>query len=67
MITFRDIEDAYTVVRPVVHKTPLLESRTLDAMVGNEVLFKAENLQRIGAFKIRGSYYKIASLSEEER
>ena len=67
MITFHDIEDAHRVVRPVVHKTPLLGSRTLDARVGNEVLFKAENLQRIGAFKIRGAYYKIASLSEEER
>lgn len=67
MITFRDIEDAYRTVQPVVHKTPLLGSRTLDARVGNGVLFKAENLQRIGAFKIRGAYYKIASLSGEER
>ena len=67
MISFSDIENAYTVVRPVVHKTPLLSSQTLNLRVGNEVCFKAENLQRIGAFKIRGAYNKIASLSAEER
>lgn len=67
MITYRDIESAYTVVRPVVYKTPLLHSDELDAKTGNEVFFKAENLQRIGAFKIRGAYNKIASLTAEER
>jgi threonine dehydratase len=67
MISFSDIENAYNVVRPVVHKTPLLSSQTLNLRVGNDVCFKAENLQRIGAFKIRGAYNKIASLSGEER
>ncbi len=67
MISFSDIESAYTVVRPVVHKTPLLISEMLNRRIGNEVWFKAENLQRIGAFKIRGAYNKIASLSAEER
>lgn len=67
MITFADIEHAYQVVRPVVHKTPLLSSRTVNQITGNEVSFKAENLQRIGAFKIRGAYNKIASLSDDER
>ncbi len=67
MITFSDIEHAYQLVKPVVHHTPLLTSRTLDQLIGNRVWFKAENLQRIGAFKIRGAYNKIASLSDEER
>jgi threonine dehydratase len=67
MITYADIEAAYTIVRPVVHKTPLLRSELLDGKIGNEVFFKAENLQRIGAFKIRGAYNKIASLTAEER
>ena len=67
MITYRDIEEAYKVVRPVVYKTPLLHSHVLDERTGNEVWFKAENLQRIGAFKIRGAYNKIASLTAEER
>src|SRR3989337_332004 len=67
MITYHDIEAAYNVVRPVVYKTPLLHSHALDERTGNEAFFKAENLQRIGAFKIRGAYNKIASLTAEER
>jgi threonine ammonia-lyase medium form len=67
MVTFQDIEAAYTRLRPIVHKTPLLSSTTFDRKSGNEVWFKAENFQRIGAFKIRGAYNKIASLSAEER
>ena len=67
MITFSDIEKAYTVVRPVVYKTPLLASEKLNLQLGNEVWFKAENLQKIGAFKIRGAYNKIASLTDGER
>ncbi|HTY38397.1 MAG TPA: threonine/serine dehydratase [Bacteroidota bacterium] len=67
MISFADIEKAYAVVRPVVTKTPLLGSELLNEKTGNEVLFKAENLQRIGAFKIRGAYNKIASLTNDER
>lgn len=67
MVNYQDVEAAYKTVQSVVHKTPLLRSRTLDALVGNEIVFKAENLQRIGAFKIRGAYNKIASLTLEER
>ncbi|MGA2623044.1 MAG: threonine/serine dehydratase [Bacteroidota bacterium] len=67
MITFSDIERAYKTLKPVVHKTPLLSSRTFNRLNGNEVYFKAENFQRIGAFKFRGAYNKIASLTEEER
>ncbi len=67
MITFDDILAAERVVRPVVHRTPLLSSSTFNAYCGNRVFLKAENLQRIGAFKIRGAYNKIASLSPEER
>jgi threo-3-hydroxy-L-aspartate ammonia-lyase len=67
MITFADIEQAYKTVRPVVHKTPLLSSRTLNGSSGNEIYFKAENFQRIGAFKFRGAYNKISSLTDEQR
>jgi threonine dehydratase len=67
MITFSDIESAYNVLKPIVHSTPLLSSRTFNQSNGNTVYFKAENLQRIGAFKIRGAYNKISSLTEEER
>jgi threonine ammonia-lyase medium form len=67
MITLADIERAYQIVQPVVHQTPLLSSRTLNGETGNDVFFKAENFQRVGAFKIRGAYNKIASLTLPER
>jgi len=67
VVSFADIEKAYSVLKPVVHKTPLLSSRTLNEGAGNEIYFKAENFQRIGAFKFRGAYNKIRSLTEEER
>lgn len=67
MIQFSDIQQAYRRLKPVVHHTPLLRSRTFDGIAGNTVFCKAENLQRIGAFKIRGAYNAIASLSDDER
>jgi len=67
MIQFSDIQEAYLRLKPVVHHTPLLRSHTFDRIAGNTVFCKAENLQRIGAFKIRGAYHAIASLSPEEQ
>lgn len=67
MISFSEIEHAHKLLKPIVHKTPLLSSRTFNQLNGNYVFFKAENLQRIGAFKIRGAYNKISSLTDEER
>lgn len=67
MTTYQDIERAYSVLKPIVHKTPLLTSQMFNARSGTEVWLKAENLQRAGAFKIRGAYNKIHSLSAEER
>lgn len=51
----------------VVHHTPVMTSRTVDARLNGRVFFKCENLQRIGAFKIRGAYNAISCLSETER
>jgi threonine dehydratase len=67
MISFVDVESAYEVLKSVVHRTPLLSSKTFNEMTGLETLFKAESFQRIGAFKIRGAYNKIFSLSQKER
>jgi threo-3-hydroxy-L-aspartate ammonia-lyase len=67
MITVKNIESAHQILQKIVHKTPLLSSRTLNRLTSNTVFFKAENLQRIGAFKIRGAYNKIASISSEQR
>jgi len=67
MISIADIKLAYRLIKSVVHKTPLLTSRFINDRCGNEIFLKAENLQRIGAFKIRGAYNKIASLTQDER
>lgn len=67
MVSYSDIEESYKLLTNVVHKTPILKSSTFNKMVGFEAYFKAENFQRIGAFKIRGAYNKIVSLSQKER
>jgi threo-3-hydroxy-L-aspartate ammonia-lyase len=67
MLTFDDILQARERLRGVAHRTPVLTSRQFNEQAGCEVFFKAENLQRAGAFKFRGAYNKIAALSEEER
>jgi threonine dehydratase len=67
MISFAHIERAAEVLMPIVQKTPVLSSRTFNRECGNEVYFKAENFQRTGAFKLRGAYNKISSLTPAER
>ncbi len=51
----------------VAHRTPVVTSRTLDARVGAAAFLKCENLQRMGAFKFRGAYNRIAQLTPAER
>ena len=67
MLAFADIEAAAARLKGVAHRTPVLSSRTLDAMLGMQVLMKAENLQRMGAFKFRGGYNAVNVLSDAER
>ena len=67
MITPIDIEQAAARLVPVVHRTPVLRSRSLDALAGASLYLKAENLQRAGTFKIRGAYNKIARLPDDSR
>ncbi|MBK8313522.1 MAG: threo-3-hydroxy-L-aspartate ammonia-lyase [Acidobacteria bacterium] len=67
MITFNDILEARERIKGVAHRTPVLTSRQFNEQSGCEVFFKAENLQRAGAFKFRGAYNKIASIPENER
>ncbi|MDJ1483882.1 threonine/serine dehydratase [Cytophagaceae bacterium YF14B1] len=61
------IEEAHTRIRPFIHQTPVLTSHTVNEISGAEVYFKCENLQKIGAFKIRGGINAVLQLSEEER
>jgi threonine dehydratase len=65
--TLRDIEAAAARVEGIAQRTPIHFSETLTRLAGRTVLLKAENLQRTGAFKIRGAVNVVATLSEEER
>ncbi|MCX4766986.1 threo-3-hydroxy-L-aspartate ammonia-lyase [Streptomyces sp. NBC_01275] len=65
-ITLDDVRDAAARLKGVAHRTPVLRSRTLDALVGAEVLLKCENFQRVGAFKFRGAYNAASRLTPEQ-
>jgi threo-3-hydroxy-L-aspartate ammonia-lyase len=67
MITLDDVQAAARRIEGAAHRTPVLTSRALDAAVGATVFLKAENLQRVGAFKFRGAYNAVASLPDAER
>ena len=65
--TLADIEAARVRLRGIARETPVYGSETFSKLTGRDVVLKAENLQRTGAFKIRGAVNKLASLSEQER
>src|SRR5689334_7106472 len=67
LVTLQDVFAAADRLKGVVHETPVMTSRTLDAQVGGAVFLKCENFQRIGAFKIRGAYNAMAQLTEDQR
>ncbi len=54
-------------LRGIAHRTPVVTSRTLDERTGARAFLKCENLQRMGAFKFRGAYNRIAQLTRDER
>lgn len=65
--SFEDVRVAAERIAGAAHRTPVLTSRTADAATGAKLFFKAENLQRSGAFKFRGAYNSIAALDPEAR
>ncbi|NSB16010.1 threonine ammonia-lyase [Clostridium beijerinckii] len=67
MMTLDKFEEAYEIVQKVILKTKLVFSDYYSDITGNKVYFKPENMQKTGAYKIRGAYYKISTLSEEDR
>ena len=67
MLTLEAFEEASDLVRKVVQETKLIYSEHFSAQTGNRVYLKPENMQVTGAYKIRGAYYKISTLSEDER
>ncbi|MFC4319933.1 threonine ammonia-lyase [Litchfieldia salsa] len=66
MITIKEIEEAKSKMRGIVHYTHLDHSSTFSRLSNNEIYLKLENLQKTGSFKVRGSYNKMISLSKEE-
>ena len=65
--TFDDVVTAAGRIRGIAHRTPVLTSRTADERTGATLFFKAENLQRAGAFKFRGACNAITALTPEQR
>lgn len=66
-VAFADVRAAAGRLRGVAHRTPVVTSRTFDALTGREAFFKCENFQRGGAFKFRGAYNRLSQLSFEQK
>ena len=65
--TYDDVVRAAARLRGVAHRTPAIASATLDERTGGRVFLKAENLQRMGAFKFRGAYNRLVQLDDAAR
>ena len=67
MLTLEKFEQASEIVKKVTNPTKLVYSEYLSSQSGGKVYLKPENMQYTGAYKVRGAYYKISTMSEEER
>ncbi len=67
MLTLEKFEEASEIVKNVTQETKLVYSKYFSEQTGNKVYLKPENMQLTGAYKVRGAYYKISTLSDEER
>lgn len=67
MLTLEKFEEASEIVKRVTSETKLIYSEYFSSRTGNKVYLKPENMQYTGAYKVRGAYYKISTLSDEER
>ena len=66
-LTLQKFEEAAEKVKEVTLQTNLVYSEYFSAQSGNKVYLKPENMQYTGAYKVRGAYYKISTMSEEDR
>ena len=62
MLTLESFEEAAEIVKQVTQETKLIKSAYFSELTGNKVFLKPENMQRTGAYKVRGAYYKISTL-----
>ncbi|MHA7111572.1 pyridoxal-phosphate dependent enzyme [Sunxiuqinia elliptica] len=63
---YTDVVKAHELIRPLVHRTPVLTSSSINLITGAQLYFKCENLQKVGAFKFRGACNAVFSLSDEQ-
>ena len=66
-LSLEKFEEASEIVKKVTQETKLIYSEYFSERYGNKIYFKPENMQRTGAYKVRGAYYKISQLTPEER
>ena len=66
MVTLEKVREAAARLEGVAHHTPVMTSRAIDELAGRQLVFKCENLQKVGAFKFRGAWNAVASLSDAE-
>ena len=66
MPDIKSVERAAEVIRPTIHRTPVMQSQSINDLAGCEVFFKCENFQRTGAFKMRGASYAVASIDRKQ-
>ena len=65
-LTMQSIREAHARIRDKIHRTPVMTSEVLDALAGNRLYFKCENLQKVGAFKARGATNAVFLLTDAE-
>jgi len=66
ILNYQDVLTAHELIKPFIHRTPVLSSSILNTLTNSDIYFKCENFQKVGAFKARGACNAIFSLSEEE-
>jgi threonine dehydratase len=66
-VTLEDVRAARKRIRSHIHRTPVMTSRSLDAVTGAKLFFKCEIFQRVGAFKVRGAFSRMTLLSVDEK
>jgi threonine dehydratase len=66
-VTLEDVRAARERIRSHIHRTPVMTSRSLDAVTGAKLFFKCEIFQRVGAFKVRGAFSRMTLLSVDEK
>lgn len=67
IVRFADVQSAASTIAPLVHRTPVMTCETLNLLLGRELFFKGEHLQKVGAFKFRGASNAVARLSAEQK